>query len=137
MTHIERTIKEAVEKGGYDFSIEDWKQGTVEEKPIEVAFLDPFSGKHSVRHGGGQPFHLRAILITMRMIWKTLVGKYTGTTSSTISPTEKTLSHFLKNLYEMHLQQNLLNSSLQQDSRIRLPRQILLQKAYGYSWQRV
>ena len=41
MTHIERTIKEAVEKGGYDFSIEDWKQGTGEEKPIEAAFLDP------------------------------------------------------------------------------------------------
>src|SRR3984893_19333142 len=60
----------------------------------------PPSGKHSVRHGGGQPIHLRAILITMRMIWKTLVGKYTGTTSSTTSPTEKTLSHFLKNLYD-------------------------------------
>src|ERR1700730_6728464 len=100
----------------------------------------PPSGKHSVRHGGGQPFHLRAILITMRMIWKTLVGKYTGTTSSTISPTEKTLSDFLKNLYEMHLYRKgqpllgLARSNLGADVGRGLTQRRLVSQAAGLIW---
>ena len=72
-------------------------------KRIYSGFLQSFlppSSKHSVKRGGGHPIPLRAMLITMRMIWKILVGKYTGTASLTISPTEKTLNHFSKNLYD-------------------------------------